>query len=84
MDIIKLEKTYKTPYFGINWRGTKHRLPIQPKDTLSFCDLRNCSLEKLDLSMVEFFGCRLNGTLFKGANLEKARFILVVLVAMCL
>jgi len=25
--------------------------------------------------MVEFFGCRLNSTLFKGANLHKARFI---------
>ncbi|MEG4235868.1 HEAT repeat domain-containing protein [Microcoleus sp. Pol11C3] len=41
---------------------------------MSFCDLRNCSLEGLDLSMVEFFGCRLNSTLFKGANLHKARF----------
>ncbi|MEG4228150.1 HEAT repeat domain-containing protein [Microcoleus sp. N9_B2] len=75
MDTIKVENTYKTPYLGINWRDTKHRLPIQPKDTVSFCDLRNCSLEKLDLSMVEFFGCRLNGTLFKGANLQKTQFI---------
>jgi hypothetical protein len=75
MDTIKVENTYKTPFLGINWQGTKHRLPIQPKDTLSFCDLRNCSLERLDLSMVEFFGCRLNGTLFKGVNLDKAQFI---------
>lgn len=75
MDIIKLENTYKTPYQGRNWRDTKHELPIKPKDTLSFCDLRNCSLEGLDLSMVEFFGCRLNGTLFKGAKLDRARFI---------
>ncbi|MEG4503704.1 HEAT repeat domain-containing protein [Microcoleus sp. F6_B4] len=75
MDIIKLKNTYKTPYQGRNWRDTKHELPIKPKDTLSFCDLRNCSLEGLDLSMVEFFGCRLNGTLFKGAKLDKARFI---------
>jgi hypothetical protein len=75
MDIIKLNNTYKTPYQGRNWRDTKHELPIKPKDTLSFCDLRNCSLEGLDLSMVEFFGCRLNGTLFKGAKLDKARFI---------
>lgn len=75
MDIIKLENTYKTPYQGRNWRDTKHELPIKPKDTLSFCDLRNCSLEGLDLSMVEFFGCRLNGTLFQGAKLDKARFI---------
>jgi hypothetical protein len=75
MDIIKVENTYKTPYLGINWRGTKHELPVKPQDTLSFCDLRNCSLEGLDLSMVEFFGCRLNGTLFKGANLHKVRFI---------
>lgn len=75
MDIIKLEQTYKTPYMGINWRGTKHLLPIKPKDTLSFCDLRDCSLEGLELSMVEFFGCRLNGTLFKAANLHKAQFI---------
>ena len=75
MDIIKLENTYKTPYQGRNWRDTKHELPIKPKDTLSFCDLRNCSLEGLDLSMVEFFGCRLNGTLFKAANLHKTQFI---------
>jgi hypothetical protein len=75
MDIIKLENTYKTPYQGRKWRDTKHELPIKPKDTLSFCDLRNCSLEGLDLSMVEFFGCRLNGTLFKGAKLDQARFI---------
>lgn len=75
MDIINLQSTYKTPYQGRNWRDTKHELPIKPKDTLSFCDLRNCSLEGLDLSMVEFFGCRLNGTLFKGAKLDKARFI---------
>jgi hypothetical protein len=75
MDIIKRENTYKTPYQGRNWRDTKHELPIKPKDTLSFCDLRNCSLEGLDLSMVEFFGCRLNGTLFKGAKLDKAGFI---------
>jgi hypothetical protein len=75
MDTIKVENTYKTSYLGINWRGTKQRLPVKPQDTLSFCDLRNCSLEGLDLSMVEFFGCRLNGTLFKGANLHKVRFI---------
>lgn len=75
MDIINLQSTYKTPYQGRNWRDTKHELPIKPKDTLSFCDLRNCSLEGRDLSMVEFFGCRLNSTLFKGANLDKARFI---------
>lgn len=75
MDIIKLENTYKTPYQGRNWRDTKHKLPIKPKDTLSFCDLRNCSLEGLDLSMVEFFGCRLNGTLFKAANLHQTQFI---------
>ena len=75
MDIIKLENTYKTPYQGRNWRDTKHELPIKPKDTLSFCDLRNCSLEGLDLSMVEFFGCRLNGTLFKAANLHQTQFI---------
>ncbi|MEG4119483.1 HEAT repeat domain-containing protein [Microcoleus sp. N9_B4] len=75
MDIIKLENTYKTPYQGRNWRDTKHELPIKPKDTLSFCDLRNCSLEGLDLSMVEFFGCRLNGSLFKAANLQKTQFI---------
>jgi hypothetical protein len=75
MDIIKLENTYKTPYQGRNWQDTKHELPIKPNDTLSFCDLRNCSLEGLELSMVEFFGCRLNGTLFKGAKLDRARFI---------
>lgn len=75
MDIIKLENTYKTPYIGMNWRGTKNPLPIKPNETISFCDLRNCSLEKLDLSNVKFFGCRLNGTLFKGANLHKTQFI---------
>jgi hypothetical protein len=32
-------------------------------------------LDGLDLSMVEFFGCRLNGTSFRGATLRKAKFI---------
>jgi len=72
MDSIKLDSRHK---MGVNWRGVSEPPPIKPKDSLICCDLRSCMLDRLDLSMVEFFGCRLNGTSFRGATLRKAKFI---------
>jgi hypothetical protein len=49
--------------------------PVQPNDFVFFCDLQNRLLDGLDLSQVEFFGCRLNGTSFRNTILQGARFI---------
>ncbi len=49
--------------------------PIQPNDFLLFCDLQDQVLDGLDLSQVEFLGCRLNGTSFRDTTLKGARFI---------
>jgi HEAT repeats/Pentapeptide repeats (8 copies)/HEAT repeat len=62
-------------YMGVDWRGTPSPPPIKPNDSLLFCDLRDCILDELDLSMVEFLGCRLNGTSFQGATLRETQFI---------
>lgn len=75
MDTLKGDSRHKNPYRGINWHGVREPLPIKPEDSLICCDLRNCILDGLDLSMVEFFGCRLNGTSFRGATLRKTKFI---------
>lgn len=75
MDTIQLNSKHKKPYRGINWRGVREPLPIKPEDSLICCDLRSCILDGLDLSMVEFFGCRLNGTSFQGATLRETKFI---------
>jgi Pentapeptide repeats (8 copies)/HEAT repeat len=48
---------------------------INPADKISFCDLRGVSLEKLNLSEVEFSGCRLGGASFKDTNLSQTKFI---------
>jgi len=62
-------------FISINWQGVFHTLPLKPKDFVICCDLRDCILDKLDLSMVNFFGCRLNGTSFRGAILQDTQFI---------
>lgn len=62
-------------YVDIDWRKIPTPLPLKTTDVVRFCDLRNCSLEGLDLSEVEFLGCRLNGTSFQCAELGGTRFI---------
>ena len=62
-------------FISINWREVIKDLPIEPKDTLICCDLRDCILDQMDLSKVTFFGCRLNGTSFRGATLKETQFI---------
>ena len=51
------------------------KFPIKPNEILILGDLQDCILDGLDLSGVEFYGCRLNGTSFRGANLQGAKFI---------
>lgn len=75
MDTIKLNSKHKNPYRGINCYGLREPFPIKPTDSLICCDLRNCNFNGLDLSMVEFFGCRLNGTSFQGATLRETKLI---------
>jgi HEAT repeat protein len=62
-------------YMGVDWRGTPSPPSIKPNDSLMFCDLRDCIFDELDFSMVEFLGCRLNGTSFQGATLRETQFI---------
>ncbi len=61
-------------YQGMDWRGTATVPPLGPRDTVLCCDLRDVSLDGLDLSLVYFLGCRLNGATFRGADLRMARF----------
>jgi hypothetical protein len=51
------------------------KFPIHSNEILILGDLRDCVLDGLDLSGVEFYGCRLNGTSFRGANLQGVKFI---------
>src|SRR6266480_7061971 len=62
-------------YMGMSCQSAIDSLPIKLNDSLMFCDLRSCIFDGYDLSMVEFLGCRLNGTSFQGANLLETRFI---------
>ncbi|MGB0385690.1 MAG: HEAT repeat domain-containing protein [Ardenticatenaceae bacterium] len=71
----KRSDTAGTCYMGLDWRGLSSSLPIQPNETLIFCDLRGAVFDDLDLSSVEFFGCRLDGTSFRAAHLHEVRFI---------
>ncbi|MBO0349875.1 pentapeptide repeat-containing protein [Phormidium pseudopriestleyi FRX01] len=75
MDIVKQDKRQSTRYMGANWQGMPPPVSLKPNDTLICCDLRNSQLDGLDLSGVEFFGCRLNGTSFRAAILRETRFI---------
>lgn len=51
------------------------KFPLHPNEILMLGDLRDCVLDGLDFSGVEFFGCRLNGASFQGTNLQGAKFI---------
>ena len=75
MDIIKQDKGQSTRYMGANWQGMPPPVSLKPNDTLICCDLRDSQLDGLDLSGVEFFGCRLNGTSFRDAILRETQFI---------
>ncbi len=61
-------------YQGMDWRGTATVPVLGPRDTVLCCDLRDVTLDGLDLSLVYFLGCRLNGATFRGADLRMARF----------
>jgi HEAT repeat protein len=43
--------------------------------SVMFSDLRSANFDDLSLSRLEFFGCRLDGTSFRGARLHEVRFI---------
>lgn len=75
MDTLKKLNDLKSTYTGINWRGMKVPPAIKPKDSLSFCDLRDARFDGLDLSNVEFFGCLLNGASFREAILHETKFL---------
>jgi uncharacterized protein YjbI with pentapeptide repeats len=78
MAATKLREKNGTCYMGFDWQGgSDNKLPplLRANDMLMFCDLRHAVLDELDLSGVEFFGCRLDGTSFRRANLHGARFI---------
>ena len=75
MEKIKYSNSNRTNYIGLDFREVRDSLPVKPNDTLMFCDLRGCRLDGLDLSRVEFFGCRLNGTSFRGTTLLETHFI---------
>ncbi|KOR33902.1 hypothetical protein AM228_27120 [Planktothricoides sp. SR001] len=74
MDTLKKLNDLKSTYTGINWRGIKVPPAIKPKDSLSFCDLRDAIFDGVDLSNVEFFGCLLNGASFREAILYETKF----------
>ncbi len=67
--------TQRVVYVGKNWHNLSTSLSLKPYDYLQFCDLRDFCLDGLNLSGVEFFGCRLNGASFQGATLHQTRFI---------
>lgn len=62
-------------YVGVDWRETLDPLPVKPKDSLLFGDLRGCRFDGLDLSLVKFLGCRLNAATFRRAILQETQFI---------
>jgi len=70
---MRLERSART-FTGVDWRG-EPRPPLRSGDAVHFCDLRGCRLYKSDLAEVEFVGCRLNDASFRGAVLDRSRFI---------
>ncbi|MGB0385689.1 MAG: HEAT repeat domain-containing protein [Ardenticatenaceae bacterium] len=75
MKATKQSNRNGTCYMGLDWQGRSDNWALQPNDTLMFCDLRGAVLDNLALSSVEFFGCRLDGTSFRGTDLHQVRFI---------
>lgn len=64
-----------TSYIVVDWRDEQPKNTIKPKDVLICCDLRDCELIDMNLSKVQFFGCRFNGTSFRRAILQETEFI---------
>jgi HEAT repeat protein len=60
-------------YTGVDWRKVQSPILLKPNDSLRFCDLRGCTIDGLDLSKIELLGCRLDGTSFRGSNLQEAQ-----------
>jgi Pentapeptide repeats (8 copies) len=48
---------------------------IRINDSVRFCNLRDANFKQVNLSGVEFLGCRFNGASFVDANLDNTKFI---------
>lgn len=57
-----------------NYRGIDGRI-IRSNDSVKFCHLRDANFNGVDLTGVEFIGCRFNGASFIDADLTNAKFI---------
>jgi Pentapeptide repeats (8 copies) len=57
-----------------DYRGIDGRI-IHPDDSVRFCHLRDANFKGVDLTGVEFLGCRFNGASFIEADLTDAKFI---------